>query len=644
MILNVANVAKSFDADTILSGVNFRMDSGEKVALVGRNGAGKTTLLRIITGQYAPDAGGSVTLARGAKIGYLKQEMSVTGGRTVFEEAESSREAQIKLKARLDELEIRLENGPTDEELEEYALLHEHFLDAEGYSAEHDLRTVLLRMGFTEEEFSKSTDSLSGGEKTRLALARMLLEEPDLLILDEPTNHLDLQATEWLEGWLRAYHGAVLLVSHDRAFLENTADRVLELREKAVFAYPGPFAKYLQIREEENLRLKEVARRQDQEIAKMDEFVRRFMNSQRTAQARGRQKLMNRLIESKVEAPKNDRQMKGGFGDAKRSGDDVLSAEKLTVGFPDETLFKDLDWSVRIGERWGVIGENGAGKSTLLRVFMGELEPLKGRARLGSNVVAGYFTQDARDLDPDMSPLDTMVYEMDLKPGEARDLLARFLITGDDVYRSIKTMSGGEKNKLSLAKLTHLNPNLLVLDEPTNHLDMASREALAEVLKNYKGTLVLISHDRWLLSQVTDHTLDVKRSGPITYPGGYAEYRIKGGSNQGKVTGGKTPAARPTSPKAPNVSDKPAEPTLTPREVSKEIARMEKVVAETEQRVADEEKALKELEKRLENLPPTADVYALSLEHKALQERLEGSMSAWEENSTRLEQLIAQRG
>ena len=638
MILSVANVSKSFDADTILSGVNFRMDAGEKVALVGRNGAGKTTLLRILTGQYPPDQGGSVQLARGAKIGYLKQEMSVTAGRTVFEEAEASREAQVKLKARLDELEVRLENGPTDEELEEYALLHEHFLDADGYSAEHDLRTVLLRMGFTEEEFAKSTDSLSGGERTRLALARMLLEEPDLLILDEPTNHLDLQATEWLEGWLRAYHGAVLLVSHDRTFLENTAERVLELRDKTVFNYPHAFAKYLQIREEENARLAEVAKRQEQDIAKMDEFVRRFMNSQRTAQARGRQKLMNRLIENKVEAPKNDRQMKGGFGQAQRSGDDVLSAEKLTVGFPDETLFKDLDWNVHIGERWGVIGENGAGKSTLLRVFMGELEPLKGRARLGSNVVAGYFTQDARDLDPDISPLDTMVYEMDLKPGEARDLLARFLISGDDVYRSIKTMSGGEKNKLSLAKLTHLNPNLLVLDEPTNHLDMASREALAKVLKDYKGTLVLISHDRWLLGQVTDHTLDVKRSGPISYPGGYDEYRAKGGSNQGKAT-----ATGPTRPKAPSATAV-EESTLSPRELSKEISRLEKVVAETETRVGEEEKALKALETKMSNLPPAADVYAMSLEYQAMQERLAGTMAAWEENSERLESLVALRG
>ncbi len=640
MILTVANVAKSFDADTILSGVSFRMDSGEKVALVGRNGAGKTTLLRILTGQYAPDQGGSVQLARGAKIGYLKQEMAVTEGRTVFEEAESSREAQVQMKARLDELESRLENGPTADELEEYALLHEHFLDASGYSAEHDLRTVLLRMGFTEEEFSKPTESLSGGEKTRLALARMLLEEPDLLILDEPTNHLDLQATEWLEGWLRAYHGAVLLVSHDRAFLENTADRVLELRDKTVFNYPHPFGKYLQIREEENIRLAEVAKRQEQDIAKMDEFVRRFMNSQRTAQARGRQKIMNRLIESKVQAPKNERQMKGGFGQAQRSGDDVMSAEKLTVGFPDETLFKDLDWNVSIGERWGVIGENGAGKSTLLKIFMGEMEPLKGRARLGSNVVAGYFTQDARDLDPDMSPLDTMVYEMDLKPGEARDLLARFLISGDDVYRSIKTMSGGEKNKLSLAKLTHLNPNLLVLDEPTNHLDMASREALAEVLKGYKGTLVLISHDRWLLGQVTDHTLDVKRSGPISYPGGYDEYRAKGGPPKGKA-----PANGPTPAKTPVATVvKPEEPALTPRELSKEIARMQKLVEETETRVGEEETALKTMEARLSNLPPTADVYALSLEYQAMQQRLEGSMAAWEENTSRLEKLVAQRG
>ncbi len=405
MLLSVANVAKSFGADHILTGVTFRLDAREKVALVGRNGTGKTTLLKILTGQMEPDTG-HVGLTRGAKVGYLRQEAPVTIGRTVIEEAESAREGQLAMRNRLEELERKLNPGSADvpsvpdalgtsaEDLEEYALLHEHFLDNEGYSAETDVRAVLARMGFTEDEFEKPTDSLSGGEKTRLAIGRLLLEEPDLLVLDEPTNHLDLQATEWLEGWIRGYHGAVLLVSHDRAFLESTAERVLEMREGTVKAYPGPFEKYLRLRAEEEARQAEVAKRQEAEIAKLDEYVRRFMNSQRTAQARGRQKIMNRLIESKVEAPKADKGMKAGFGSAKRSGDIAMIAEKLTVGFeegvgntlpnaqrptPNAPLFSDLDWTVRYGERWGIVGENGSGKSTLVKVMLGLMEPLAGR-------------------------------------------------------------------------------------------------------------------------------------------------------------------------------------------------------------------------------------------------------------------------
>jgi ATP-binding cassette subfamily F protein 3 len=535
VLLSVSNVTKAFGVDQILTGVSFRLEAREKVALVGRNGTGKTTLLKILTGQNEPDTG-SVQLTKGAKVGYLRQEAPVTAGRTVIEEAEEALKRQLELKGRLEELEIRLEHGtPTPEELEEYALLHEHFMEAEGYSAERDLRTVLLRMGFTEDEFDKPTSKLSGGEKTRLAIARLLLEEPDLLILDEPTNHLDLQATEWLEGWLKGYHGAVLLVSHDRAFLDNTAERVLEMREGTVKAYPGPFPKYLQLKAEEEERQAEVAKRQEQEIAKMDEYVRRFMNSQRTAQARGRLKLMNRLIENKVEAPKNDKQMKGGFGDPKRSGDIVLSAEKLTVGFPSDNaevvdvLYRDLDWIARYGERWGIIGENGAGKSTLVRVAMGEVEPLSGRARLGANVVAGYFSQDATDLDPEMSPLDMMVFEMDLKPAEARNLLARFLITGDDVYRPIRTLSGGEKNKLSLARLTRLNPNLLILDEPTNHLDMATKEMLIAALSRYEGAMLFVSHDRHFLAALSNRVLELTPEGVHQYGGGYTEYVARTG-------------------------------------------------------------------------------------------------------------------
>ena len=646
MLLSVSNVSKSYGVDQILTSVTFRVDAREKVALVGRNGTGKTTLLKIITGQTEPDTG-NVQITKGAKIGYLRQEAPVTLGRTVLEEAEEAVKGQLKLRDRLEELEAKLADGsPSAEDLEEYALLHEHFLEAEGYSAERDIRVVLQRMGFTEDEFDKPTSKLSGGEKTRLAIARLLLEEPDLLILDEPTNHLDLQATEWLEGWLKGYHGAVLLVSHDRAFLDNTAERVILMKDGTVKSYPGPFPKYLQLKAEEDARQAEVARRQDIEIAKMDEYVRRFMNSQRTAQARGRLKLMNRLLETKVEAPKNEKGMKGGFGEAKRSGDIVVSTEKLAVGFVSETegkttLFSNLEWTARYGDRWGVIGENGAGKSTLIKVLMGELDPLEGRTRLGSNIVPGYFTQDNSDIDPEMSPLDVMVWEMDMKPPEARNLLARFLLQGDDVYRPVRTLSGGEKNKLSLARLTQLQPNLLILDEPTNHLDMDSREALGEVLKEYKGTLILVSHDRWLLSQVTEQTLDIKKSGPIVFGGSYTEYRNKSAKTSQKTSKPISPA--PVIPKLLG-TENPEEPQYTPRELSKEIGRMTKLVAEIESEVAENEKALKELEEKLANLDPTADVFTLTRDHQSLQEQLEGSLAAWEEHSERLERLVSLQG
>ncbi len=672
MLLTVSNVAKAFGVDQILTGVTFKVGAGEKVALVGRNGTGKTTLLRIITQQYGPDKG-SVNLARGAKVGYLRQEAPVTLGRTVLEEAQTAMEAQLAMRRRLDELETSLAGSasfqpaePATEsmaaDLEEYALLHEHFLEAEGYSAERDIRVVLLRMGFSEGDFDKATDKLSGGEKTRLAIARLLLEEPDLLILDEPTNHLDLQATEWLEGWLRQYHGAVLLVSHDRAFLENTAERVLEMRDGIVKSYPGPFAKFLKLKEEEDARQAEVAKQQDREIAKMDEYVRRFMNSQRTAQARGRQKLMNRLIETKVDAPKKDRGMAAGFGKIARSGDVVMEAEKLSVGFAFQAksdsgilpegrqdaadtlrqdagatvLFKDLNWTVRFGDRWGVIGENGSGKSTLIKVVLGLLDPLSGKSRVGSNVTIGYFSQDTQELDPDQSPLDYLVYDCDMLPAEARNLLGRFLFSGDDVYRQIKTLSGGEKNKLSLARLTNLNPNLLILDEPTNHLDMDSREALAKVMQDYKGTLVLISHDRWLLTQVTNHTLDVRRAGPVVFNGSYLDFR----QWQARCSQSPTPS------QARVEADKPgkSEPTFTPRELSKEIDRLENVVQGIERQVSADELALKELEGELANLPTTADVFALTQEHQRLQESLEGALSGWEEQSTKLEQLRAKQG
>ncbi len=651
MLLNVANLTKAYGPDEILMGVTFRMERREKVAIVGRNGTGKTTLLKILNSELEADTG-AVQLSRGATIGYLKQHDPIDLSGTVREEAEKALQHAIHVKRRLEELEVRLLNNPSNEELEEYTTVHEHYLELEGYAAERDLQTVLNKMGFKDEDFDKPASALSGGERTRLALARQILEEPDLLILDEPTNHLDLQAAEWLEGWLKNYPGAVLIVSHDRAFLENIGDRFLELKDGKVKSYPGPFAKFRKLRAEEDIRLAEVAKRQDQQLAKLDEFVRRFMNSQRTAQARGRQKHMNKLAAQKVIAPTAEKGVKGNLSPTKRSGDKVIEAKKISVSFGARKLIENLDWTVSIGQRWGVIGDNGTGKSTLIRVLLGLREANSGTAEFGANIEVGYFSQDAEDLDLEKSPIEFLVYECDMTPQTARDLLGNFLITGDDVFRPTKTLSGGEKNKLSLARLVQMKPNLLVLDEPTNHLDMDSREALASMLKSYKGTLVLVSHDRWLLGEVTNHTLHLRKDGlPISYAGNYARYRgdgvkvlrSKGGKGSEVLrlesADQQTNIIAEKEPQNLKTVESQDRSKLSPREVSKEISRLEKSILDSETSISETESEITVLERELSKVAPHADVWEMSQRHSAEKERLEGQMSAWEEQTTRLEEL-----
>ena len=632
MLLEAVAVKKAFGTDEILTGVTFRVDRKEKLALVGRNGCGKTTLLRILTGQYEPDLG-TIQFAKGIKIGYLRQEIRPDNTNTVIEEAQAGRKEALELEKHMRELELKIENGATDDELEEYAVLHERFIEAEGYSAHLDVKVVLQKMGFGEDDLDKPTSALSGGETTRLALARLLLEEPDLLILDEPTNHLDLQATEWLEGWIRGYPGAVLLVSHDRRFLDNTAERVIEMRGGQTKSYPASFEKYLKLKDEETARLIDVAKRQQQEIDKLDEFVRRFMNSQRTAQARGRLKHMEKLVASKVQAPKQEKGIQAGFKKVARSGDIAIEWQAVTMAYGQRTLFKDVDWTVRYRDRWGVIGDNGAGKSTLVRIGLGLISPIAGLTRVGSNVSVGYFSQDVTELNPDTTPLRFLMDTLGLLPEAARTLLGRFLISGDDSNRPIGTLSGGEKNKLVLARLTAQNPNLLILDEPTNHLDMASREALAEVLQEYDGTLILVSHDRWLLEQVTEQTLDLKRTGPIFFGGSYKEYRDR------------ESVRKPASPSQHKAAIEPEKkPTLSQRDVSKEIQRLTRVVADLETQIEDSEAHLKEIEDRLSNVPPHADVLDLTQDYAAIKEKIEGLFSAWTEKSQELEGIRSLQG
>lgn len=655
MLVSLSGVSIAFQGEPILAGVDFRIDRQERVALVGRNGTGKSTLLKLITGELAPDAG-SISIANGAKIGYLQQMTPVNESHSVKEEVQTAKAAHLEMKRRLERLELRAAEGSLDGEgAEELALLQERYREAEGYLAEQQIELVLKRMGFGEADFDRSVGQLSGGEKTRLALARLLLEEPDLLILDEPTNHLDLAALDYLENWLQNFRGSVLTVSHDRQFLDAVAQRVLSLEGGTITAYPGPFPKFLQLREEARARQAILAKKQEQEIAKLDEYVRRFMNSQRTSQARGRLKMMNRLITNKLDAPKNERGMKGTLKASQRSGQVVIEAKKLAIGFPDLTLAKDISWTVQSGERWGVIGENGAGKSTLLKTILGKIEPVAGSAKLGAAVNCGYFSQDAAEFDESESALDVLVWENDLSPADARNVLGRFLITGDDVYRPIRTLSGGERNKLSLAQLTVVRPNLLILDEPTNHLDMDSREALAEILREYDGTLVLISHDRWLLDQVCNRILEISPEGARLYPGGFADFWRKrqagslaqetanrAGAASKKSGGSHHPGSNKpgtTPPESPENESGPA--NLSPRELSKEIQRVQKLTEAAELRVTTLETTLAEIEAELERADPSADVLALSLEHGRVAEQIEGALSAWQESATLHERLQA---
>ena len=632
VLLEVSGVVKDFADSRILDGATLRVEPGEKVALVGRNGCGKTTLLRLIAGLDEPDAG-SIRLARGARVLYLRQDTPVTPGRTVLEEAESGASTAVALRDRMRALEAVLESDPNDEDLAEYALLHEHFLEAEGYSLERDVRTVLARMGFGEDAFDKRTDTLSGGERTRLALARILLEEPELLVLDEPTNHLDLQAAEWLEGWVRGYHGAVLVVSHDRVFLTAVAERVLEMRDGRIDSYPGRYETYLRLRVEREARDEVAAKKLNTRIAELDSFVRRFMGGERTAQARGRLKLKERLEATAPERRKASKSVSATLRSGSRTGELVAVCEGLTLGYHGEALFPALDWTVRRGERWGVIGENGVGKSTLLKALLGLVDPLDGRATLGAGVAPGWFDQDACDLPRAVTPVRHLIDACGLLPEQARGLLGCFLLSGDDTLRPIGTLSGGERNKVALAVLAARSPNVMILDEPTNHLDMDSREALAAILRAYDGTLILVSHDRWLLDETTQHTLDIRRSGAVQFPGPYGEYRRS--REAAKQIANSQPARATTSQ---------VKHRWTPRQLSKEIERVERRVHEMERVVDATAQELRSVEAHLAAVGPGDDVFALSQAHQEGQRAAESALAEWTELSVTLEHLQELRG
>ena len=529
-LLSAAGLACSFAADEIFVDVNVEIARGARIALVGPNGAGKTTLLRVLYGQEAAEAG-RVRVAGGTRIGYLPQRPELAGAHSLETEARRGFRELEGQAVRLAALEAAMEDPQRRKAaLAQYGPLQEAFERAGGYTRESRLRMVLRGVGFAERDFARPLTQLSGGEKTRANLARLLLQAPDLLLLDEPTNHLDIEAIAWLENWLRSCAGAVLLVSHDRWFMDEFAQQIWELEGGRLSVYRGNYSHYARQREERRQRLWLEYEAQQERIAKDEAFIRKHMGSRLTAQARGRQKRLATLEKRGLrrERPPGERRRMGlNMGETQRSGDEVLITRDLVLGYPDDglPLLRVPDITLRRGAVAALVGPNGVGKSAFLKTITGQLAPLAGSVRLGAAVQPGYFAQAHENLREERSILDEILERRPLKVSEARDLLGRYLFSGDDVFRPVHTLSGGERGRLALALLALAGANLLLLDEPSNHLDIDSQDVLQQVLEQFGGTVLLVSHDRWLIDALATQ-LWIASAGEITlHDGSWREYR-----------------------------------------------------------------------------------------------------------------------
>ena len=538
-IVNVIQVGKSFGAERIFEGVSFQIDDQDRIGLVGPNGAGKSTLLNIIARREEPDEG-TVAIAHHTRIGYLTQVVDFTPEYTlreemltVYSEIRSWEQELNELALALSSVDEDVDSSLHEELLQRYADLQARFEHANGYTYENKVDQVLDGLGFTHEQQVSPVMNLSGGQQTRAALGKLLLQEPDLLLMDEPTNHLDLAALEWLEMYLASWKGAMVIVAHDRYFLDKVVSRTIEMAFGRIEEYPGNYTRYLHLREERMERRMREYEAQQAHIAHTEEFIRRYKAGQRSKEARGRQKLLDRL--ERIERPQDFPEMHFDFTPTVESGLVVISTHKLAVGYPAQpplttaptTLVRVADLELLRSDRVGLIGPNGAGKTTLLRTLIGELHPVTGSTQIGHNVRIGYYSQTHSGLNADRTIIDEIRQVSVLSEEGARSFLGRFLFSGDDVFKPIGALSGGERSRVALAKLTLQGSNLLILDEPTNHLDLQSRQFLEEVLDEFGGTLLFVSHDRYFIDRLATKVWAIEDGVLIPYQGNYTEYRTR---------------------------------------------------------------------------------------------------------------------
>lgn len=619
-IVIAENLSKYYGAQDIFSGLSFQVAHGDKIALVGANGVGKTTLLRIIAGLESPSSG-RLQIAKGIRIGYLSQKADVQEGRTLYQEM---LEVFAYLRAQQERLR-RLEEGMSHPErrakaMERYGELLQLFELAGGYTYEHEIRRVLTGLGFKEADFEQPVARLSGGQRTRAQLAKLLLSNPDLLLLDEPTNHLDLQATQWLEEYLYRWKGSLIVVAHDRYFLDQVANRVWEMSFGALEQYPGNYSHYMAVRAERHRQRQAEYEAQKEYLERTEEFIRRYKAGQRSREARSREKRLQHL--ERLERPKQEKRMKFELANKVRGGNNVLTVRGLVVGY-DWPLFRCPDLLLIRRQCVALVGPNGCGKTTFLKTILGEVPPLAGEVRIGANVQVAYLAQGHENLCEENTVLEELLRVKNLPIEMARSYLGRFLFSGDEVFKRVADLSGGERSRVALAMLALQGANFLLLDEPTNQLDIPSQELLEQVLQNFDGTILFVSHNRYFIEALSTQLWVIDNGMLRVYPGNYSAYLEQVERENAR----------------PEVTTATREHKLGPRQMDGELLRAEALSRQREERRVQLEEQIQQLEQRLSWLTHELElasraqrvdrVYDLGREYAELQEELQKRLEEW---------------